>query len=78
MSDEKVRITVKSNGSIKVEGGNFEICDGEGNVFGLAGRTAVSLCRCAHSENQPFCDGKHRDCKFVSEIRAFDLPPKGQ
>jgi len=42
------KITVKHNGSIRVEG-DFEIVDPEGKPFGLAGRTAISLCRCGHS-----------------------------
>ncbi|HUN64539.1 MAG TPA: CDGSH iron-sulfur domain-containing protein [Bacteroidota bacterium] len=67
-------IMIKSNGSIKVEG-EFRIVDQDGNVFDLAGRTAVSLCRCGQSENKPFCDGRHRTCGFSSEIRAFGLPP---
>jgi CDGSH-type Zn-finger protein len=68
------KITVKSNGSIRVEG-DFEIVDVNGKPFGLAGRTAISLCRCGQSANQPFCDGKHRECGFQSSIEARDLPP---
>jgi CDGSH-type Zn-finger protein len=68
------RILIKNNGSIKVEG-DFEIVDQEGRPFDLAGRTAVSLCRCGLSKNKPFCDSAHRDCNFQSEIVAFALPP---
>ncbi|HET7101496.1 MAG TPA: CDGSH iron-sulfur domain-containing protein [Terriglobia bacterium] len=67
------KITVKSNGSVRIEG-DFEIVDQEGKAFGLGGRTVVSLCRCGHSENKPFCDGSHRRVGFQSEIKAFDLP----
>jgi len=68
------KITVKSNGSIRVEG-DFTLCDLEGNAFDLSGRTAISLCRCGHSENKPFCDGSHNRVGFQSEIKARQLPP---
>jgi len=32
--------------------------------FGLAGRTVVSLCRCGHSGNKPFCDATHKQIGF--------------
>jgi CDGSH-type Zn-finger protein len=53
------KITVNSNGSLKVEG-EFEIVDAQGNAYGLAGRTLVSICRCGMSKNKPFCDGSHK------------------
>ena len=67
------KITVNSNGSIKVEG-DFEICDPTGQPFGLAGRTAISLCRCGHSANKPFCDGSHKAVGFNDTVTARDLP----
>ncbi len=69
------RLTVKSNGSIAVEG-DFEIVDQQGKVFSLGGREKVSLCRCGASANKPFCDGAHKSCGFDSPVVAFDLPPK--
>lgn len=68
------KITVNRNGSLRVEG-DFEICDPNGKAFGLGGRTVVSLCRCGHSENKPFCDGSHKKVGFQSEVEARDLPP---
>lgn len=68
------RITVKNNGSLKVEG-DFEIVDKDGNVYGLNGRVAVSICRCGHSKTKPFCDGSHKG-HFEHDAIAFDLPPK--
>lgn len=68
------KITVNSNGSLKVDG-DFEIVDSEGNVYGLQGRTLVSLCRCGRSNNKPFCDGSHKG-HFEHEAKAFDLPPR--
>lgn len=68
------KITVNSNGSIRLEG-DFEIVDKEGNAYGLQGRTVVSICRCGLSKNKPFCDGSHKG-NFHHEAKAFDLPPK--
>ncbi|MFN4854804.1 MAG: CDGSH iron-sulfur domain-containing protein [Bacteroidota bacterium] len=55
----KTKITIKSNSAIGVEG-DFEIVDEQGNAYDLSGRTRVSLCRCGHSKNKPFCDGAHK------------------
>ncbi len=71
MSD--TRITVKNNGPYRVEG-EFQILDAEGRPFGLGGRTAVSLCRCGHSQDKPFCDGSHAKVGFQSQVSARDLP----
>jgi CDGSH-type Zn-finger protein len=68
------KITIKSNGSIRVEG-DFEIVDPEGRSFGLGGRTAVSLCRCGHSADKPFCDGSHKTSGFSDIVAARELPP---
>jgi CDGSH-type Zn-finger protein len=68
------RITVINNGSLRVEG-DFEIVDQEGRVFGLAGRTRVTLCRCGQSSSKPFCDSTHKTCGFDSLVVARDLPP---
>ena len=68
------KITVKNNGSIRVEG-EFELFDLSGKKFNLNGRTTVSLCRCGHSKDKPFCDGSHREVGFQSELTARKLPP---
>jgi CDGSH-type Zn-finger protein len=68
------KITALSNGPIRIEG-EFEICDPTGQNFGLAGRSVISLCRCGHSANKPFCDGSHNRMGFVHEVVARELPP---
>ena len=68
------RITVVNNGSLRIEG-DFEIVDQEGRLFGLAGRTRVTLCRCGQSGTKPFCDSTHKTCGFESLVVARDLPP---
>ena len=68
------KIQVMKNGSLRVEG-DFEILDGDGKAFGLAGRERISLCRCGHSSNKPFCDGSHKSAGFDSAPVAVELPP---
>jgi CDGSH-type Zn-finger protein len=68
------KITVRNNGSLRVEG-DFEICDHNGAKYDLAGRTSISLCRCGHSQDKPFCDGTHKKINFESEVAAHVLPP---
>jgi CDGSH-type Zn-finger protein len=73
MADTK--IIVRSDGPLRLEGDNIQIVDTDGKVFGLAGRTVVSLCRCGQSQNKPFCDGSHNKAGFQSTCPARDLPP---
>ena len=70
----KPNIPVNNNGSQRIEG-EFEIVDKDGNVYGLGGRTLVSICRCGLSKNKPFCDGSHKG-HFEHDAQAFDLPEK--
>jgi len=68
------KITVSDNGPLRIEG-TFTVTDQTGKEFGLAGRTVVSLCRCGHSANKPFCDGQHARQGWQSTCGARDLPP---
>ena len=49
------------NGPLMVRG-RVEVKDRSGEVFVASPR--VSLCRCGHSKNQPFCDLSHKDSSF--------------
>ncbi len=70
MSD--VTISVKKNGPLRVEG-PIRLLDVEGNEYDLTGKPGISLCRCGHSANKPFCDGSHNRMGFQS---AETAPPK--
>lgn len=70
----ETKVSVNNNGPLRLEG-EFTIYDAEGKAFDLAGRTVISLCRCGHSENKPFCDGSHKKVGFQSEVKARALPP---
>ena len=69
----ETKIIVRNNGPIRIEG-VIDLNDQEGNAFNLGGRTTISLCRCGHSENKPFCDGSHSKAGFQSEVKARELP----
>ena len=73
MSEQE--IIINDNGSIRVNGKNIKIKDVEGKEYDLGGRESISLCRCGHSANKPFCDGNHRTKGFSSMERARSLPP---
>jgi len=70
-----LKIIVRNNGPLRVEGEGIEIVDQDGKAFGLAGRTALGLCRCGQSGKKPFCDGTHAKVGFQSECVAIELPP---
>ena len=67
-------ITVLNNGPLRVKG-EVTLKDAEGNTYDLKGREAISMCRCGHSENKPFCDGNHKRAGFQLEVKARALPP---
>lgn len=71
----EIRVIVRTNGPLRVEGEGLTLLDAEGKAFGLGGRAVVSLCRCGQSENKPFCDGSHNRVGFQSACPARDLPP---
>jgi CDGSH-type Zn-finger protein len=70
----ETKITVRNNGSLLVSG-PVTLVDAAGQPFGLSGRTSISLCRCGHSADKPFCDGSHGRAGFKSEVVARELPP---
>lgn len=69
-----VKVTVFNNGPLRIEG-DMTIVDAAGKEFGLAGRSAIGLCRCGLSANKPFCDGTHSRQGFQSVCEARELPP---
>ena len=63
MSENDVKITVRPNGPLRVEG-PIQLLDANGNQWDLTGKPAISLCRCGASANKPFCDGSHKTIDF--------------
>lgn len=60
---EPVKITVRPNGPLRVEGA-IVLNDANGKKWDLTGKPEVFLCRCGASENRPFCDGAHKRIGF--------------
>ena len=71
-------ITVRQNGSYKVEGDDVKLVDWNGNEYTIPKRP-FALCRCGHSKNKPFCDSSHKEVCFVAAEAAQpvgdDTPP---
>jgi CDGSH-type Zn-finger protein len=68
------KVVVRNNGPLRLEGEDITIADETGRSYHLAGRTVVSLCRCGHSAQKPFCDGSHNRVGFQSQCEAYELP----
>lgn len=70
-----IRITVSKDGPYRITGDDVAqvtLVDHEGNVIDLAGRKAISLCRCGASTRKPFCDGTHSRIGFRGAEQARD------
>ncbi len=62
-------ITVRLNGSYKIEGDDVRVVDWNGNEYQIVKRP-FSLCRCGGSMNKPFCDGTHSKIGFQAAEAA--------
>jgi len=61
--EDRVKIFVKPNGSLRVTG-TVDFVDFEGKV--IETKENFSLCRCGQSKEKPFCDGSHREAGFTA------------
>lgn len=71
---EKVTITIRKDGPLKVEG-PVTLLDADGGVVETKEGRAVALCRCGGSKRKPFCDGTHSRIGFIgaeAAVRAAD------
>ena len=64
-----VKIKVRENGPLLVDGENVSLCDSDGEEFSVGGQP-FALCRCGASENKPFCDGSHSQSGFQDAAKA--------
>jgi CDGSH-type Zn-finger protein len=67
-----MKIEFRENGSIGIEtGGRYVYRYGDQEVVIEKGR--VSLCRCGHSANKPYCDGSHKTVGFVAPPAVIEV-----
>ncbi|GIW30645.1 MAG: hypothetical protein KatS3mg071_0819 [Meiothermus sp.] len=67
-----MKIEFRENGSIGIEtGGRYVFRQGDQEV--VIEKPRVSLCRCGHSANKPFCDGTHKSVGFVAPAAVIEL-----
>jgi len=62
-----------SSGPLWVRGG-IAIQSADGSVYEI--RNRVTLCRCGHSQNKPFCDGSHADAQWQDGLPGRPDGPK--
>ena len=58
-----MNITILKDGPILIDGPVEFKVEGDTGFVNMKG-SKIALCRCANSENKPFCDGSHKDCNF--------------
>ncbi len=75
MTENQVTITLRPNGPLRVEG-PIKLINTDGQEIDLAGKPAVSLCRCGASSNKPFCDGTHSKIGFQAAEAAVAAESK--
>ena len=61
-----IDVVATKNGPYLLTGdlSQLELRDGDGNLFDLAGKRRIFLCRCGASMTKPFCDGQHSRIGF--------------
>lgn len=67
-----VEIVATKNGPYLLTGdlAELELRDGDGNLYEVAGKRRVFLCRCGASTTKPFCDGQHSKIGFQAAEAA--------
>jgi 3-phenylpropionate/trans-cinnamate dioxygenase ferredoxin subunit len=67
-----LEVVAKANGPYVVSGdlSLLELRDSGGNLYDLAGKKRVFLCRCGASVTKPFCDGQHTKIGFQAAEEA--------
>ena len=67
-----VEIVAKKNGPYLLAGdlSQIELRDGDGNLYDVAGKSRIFLCRCGASTTKPFCDGQHSKIGFQAAEAA--------
>ena len=67
-----IEMVATKNGPYLVTGdlSQLDLRDGDGNLYDVADKKRVFLCRCGGSVNKPFCDGQHSKIGFQAAETA--------
>ena len=67
-----IEVVATKNGPYLLTGDlrQLELRDGDGNLYDVAGKSRIFLCRCGASVTKPFCDGQHSKIGFSASEAA--------
>ena len=67
-----IEVVATKNGPYLLTGdlSQLELRDGDGNLYDVAGKSRIFLCRCGASITTPFCDGQHSRIGFSAAEAA--------
>ena len=67
-----IELVATKNGPYLLTGdlSQVDLRDGDSNLYDLAGKTRVFLCRCGASTTKPYCDGRHTKIGFEAAEAA--------
>ena len=67
-----IEVVATKNGPYLLTGdlSGLDLRDGDGNLYDVAGKSRIFLCRCGASATKPFCDGKHSKIGFEAAEAA--------
>ncbi|HJS12706.1 CDGSH iron-sulfur domain-containing protein [Sphingopyxis sp.] len=61
-----IEVVATKNGPYLLTGdlSQLDLRDGDGNLYDVAEKRRIFLCRCGASATKPFCDGEHSRIGF--------------
>lgn len=67
-----IEIVALKNGPYLLTGdlSDLDLRDGDSNLYDVAGKSRIFLCRCGASITKPFCDGHHSKIGFEAAEAA--------
>lgn len=70
----RLEMVATKNGPYLLSGdlSQLDLRDGDGNLYDVAGKSRIFLCRCGASTSKPFCDGQHSKIGFAAAEAAVE------
>lgn len=69
-----IELVATKNGPYLLTGdlSQLTLRDGDGNLYDVAEKRRIFLCRCGASATKPFCDGQHNKIGFQAANAAVE------